>query len=62
MTRLRLDWKGPNYYDMIIVSPGNYHQELYTIWGFHLGQPEEPEVGGIWPEAGVKPLPILLLF
>ena len=35
---------------------------IYTIWGSQFGQSEKMGVGGIWPEVGGKPLPILLLF
>ena len=33
---------------------------LYPISGSQIGQSEAPEVGGIWPEVGGKPLPMLL--
>ena len=33
-----------------------------VVWGSQFGQSEEQEVGGIWPEVGGKPLPMLLLF
>ena len=50
----------PLLHVIVSLTHGTYNETmLLAEGGAQLGQSEEPEVGGIWPEVGGKPLPIL---
>ena len=49
-------------YTLSMGAKGMRIYAIYTIRGSQFGQSEEPEVRGIWPEVGGKPLSVVLLF